>query len=118
MQERRKEQRWPAYLGATAIFNQQLCANCLVKNTSAAGAKLVLHNMPLIPDEFDVVVPRKNAQWRAQVRWRRFEQIGVELAPRRAAEPPVSLEEARRLRHLKKQNAALRRRLSVLQDGE
>ena len=118
MEERRKEQRWPAYLGATAIFNKLISANCIVKNTSSAGARLVLHNTPLIPDEFDVVVPRKNAEWRARVKWRRLEQIGVELAVRQTAEAPVSLEEARRLRHLKKQNAALRRRLSVLEDGE
>ena len=118
MEERRKEQRWPAYLGATAVFNRQLSANCIVKNTSGSGAKLVLHNTPLIPDEFDVSVPHKNGEWRARVKWRQFDQIGVEFAPREDSAEPVSLEEVRRLRELKKENKLLRRRVSVLEQGE
>ena len=74
MLDRRKEQRWPAFLGGTISFNRRLSvADCTVKNTSAFGAKLVFHNTAFVPDEFDLSIASKAIEYRVRTRWRRVD---------------------------------------------
>jgi len=57
MLDRRREQRYPAYFGGTISFNRRLSvADCVVKNTSRLGAKLVFHNTTFVPAECDLAV--------------------------------------------------------------
>jgi hypothetical protein len=111
MQERRKEQRWPAYLGARIVFaGRQPTSDCLVRNTSAGGARLVVHRAALLPDEFSLQIPKRQVEFKVRTRWRSFEEIGVEMTPVEVAEP-VDLEVARRMRELEASNETLKRRL-------
>jgi hypothetical protein len=115
MLDRRKEQRWPAYLGGSISFNRRLSvADCIVKNASALGAKLVFHNTTFVPDEFDLSIASKSIAYRVRTRWRRVDAIGVEIQERQPAEQPViPLREALRRQRLEQDNAALRRRLAL-----
>jgi len=109
MRDRRKEQRWPAYLGATISFNRQLSVvDCIVKNTSVAGAKLVFHNTPFVPEEFDLSIPQHNIACRARTCWRHFDAVGVALDSRQAQQPIVAFRQTQRRKPRAQDNAALR----------
>jgi hypothetical protein len=120
MRDRRKEQRWPAFLAGTISFNRRLSvADCIVRNTSSFGARLVFHNTPFVPDEFELTIAQKNIECRVRTCWRRFDEIGVEIQERQPAErPALSLQQARRLHRLEQENASLRRQLALTDRGE
>lgn len=112
MQERRKQQRWPTYLRGRISFADRFAAvDCLVRNTSATGARLAIHNGAFVPDEFDLAIPRKSTEVRVRTRWRTAEAIGVEIADAPAADAPIPLSMARRIRELEAANESLKRRL-------
>ena len=112
MLEQRRERRTRAYLGGRIVTDPRLTAiNCLVRNTSGAGARLVVASGALLPDEFDLHIPKTQAQYRVRARWRRSEELGVEVAPAPVAAAPVALELARRIKRLEAENAGLKRRL-------
>jgi hypothetical protein len=112
IQERRKEGRSPAYLGGQITTDRRLIAiDCVVRNTSGAGAKLVVPSATLLPDVFELHIPRKTSAYRVRACWRHLDDVGVEIMPLAATEAPVPLSMARRLKRLEAENAGLRRRL-------
>lgn len=112
MQERRREQRWPAYLrGRISFANRYSVIDCVVRNTSPQGARLSVHNSAVVPDEFDLAIPRKATEVRVRTRWRSFEAIGVEVVVTPTADAPIPIGLARRIRDLEAANDSLRRRL-------
>ena len=112
MLERRREQRTRAYLGGRIITDPRLTPiNCVIRNTSGAGVKLVVASGALLPDEFDLHIPKSEAEFRVRTRWRRSEELGVEVAPAPVATAPIALDLARRLKRLEAENAVLKKRL-------
>jgi hypothetical protein len=112
MLERRKEGRSPSYLGGRITTDRKLIAiDCVVRDTSGAGARLKLPNTTLLPDTFELHIPRKNSAYRVRARWRRLQDVGVEIVPLDAHDGPVPITLERRLRLLESENASLRRRL-------
>jgi hypothetical protein len=113
MRERRKEQRWPAYLGGRAsFFRGQSTADVLIRNRSDSGAKLIVHDGRFIPDDFNLTLPERQAEYRVCTRWRRYNEIGVEFEAGGADDMPTPLSSARRIKQLKAKNAELKRRLA------
>jgi hypothetical protein len=136
MLERRKQQRWPAYWAGRISFKRsRSVAECLIRNTSGVGAKVVLSGEIFVPREFVLNIPKHRADYRAKVIWRRSQEIGIaferiDMADRR---PPlggrrrrISKQESpapatreiltpmallRELKKLRQQYAALRRQL-------
>ena len=81
MTERRKTIRNRTFLGGVVAFNKGRSAiDCLVRNFSADGAKVVFADAALLPDAFDLEVPRKERTFRARMVWRRENEIGVAFA--------------------------------------
>ncbi len=114
MKDRRQDQRWPSYLGATINFNRGTAvASCIVKNTSSSGARLLLHNSIFVPDEFDLVVPHKRAECRLRMRWRRHEFVGVEILYVYPRDGYASLADARTIHRLREENVSLRRQMGL-----
>jgi PilZ domain-containing protein len=108
MLERRKQQRWPAFwAGRISFTRSNSVTECLVRNTSEAGAKLVMRGAVFVPREFDLNIPKHGADYRAKVIWRRSEQLGVAFERIEAVDPAVRAAEARRLRQLQREAAAL-----------
>jgi hypothetical protein len=113
MQKCRKHQRRRTYLGGQAAFGQRYCAiNCLVRNLSCDGARLVFSDQVLIPDEFDLMIPLKGDSRRARIVWRYRASVGVHFLDH--DEGRRSVETARKIRTLQQRNAALTRRIADL----
>jgi hypothetical protein len=114
MQERREFQRGRTYLGGRLAFNNQYCAiDCLVRNMSQNGAKLVFEGTVLLPGEFDLMLPQKGESRRARVVWRQQDEAGVTfLQP--AGQGVVSIQMARRVKKLEADRAALAARVAEL----
>lgn len=116
-QERRKTLRTRSYLGGRVVFNHHASTmDCLVRNVSPSGAKLVFSGTALLPDRFEVYVARKDTTYAARIVWRTGDEAGVafEDAP---ASNVISLETARQLRQLRQleaERATLGRRLAEI----
>jgi len=114
MIERRREHRLRSYLGGKIAFNHRRSTmDCLVRDMSAHGARLAFPGSITTPDAFDLHIPQREERHRVRVVWRQENVVGVGFAPRDDAASPISLEQARRLRALEAENAALRQRLAV-----
>jgi hypothetical protein len=110
--ERRKEGRSPSYLAGQITTDRRLISiECVVRNTSGAGARLAVPHATLLPDVFELHIPKKNSAYRVRACWRGAEDVGVEIVPLEAAEAPIPLTLARRLKILEAENAALKRQL-------
>jgi hypothetical protein len=113
MQERRKEGRSSAYLGGQITTSLRLTAiDCIVRNTSGSGARLALPNTAMLPEVFELHIPRRNSAYRVQARWRSLEDVGVEIMPFEVRDAPIPISLARRIRKLEEENVRLRRRLT------
>ncbi len=111
MQDRRREQRWPAYLGGTITYSKRVAVlDCLVRNISPSGARLTIAS-GVVPDAFDLHIPQQQVEYRVRMRWRSADAIGVEFAHAQDAAAPIPLSLARRVKRLESENAGLRRRL-------
>jgi len=96
MQERRKEGRSPSYLGGQITTDRRLIAiDCVVRNTSGTGARLVVPHATLLPDIFELHIPKKNCAYRVRACWRQTEDVGVEVVGAEDVAAPVQPKECR-----------------------
>ena len=112
----RTSERKRTMLGAHIIFNNRNSTmDCQVRNISPTGARLALSDTVALPEEFDLHVPQKGKTYRAKLRWRNNDSVGVELvadqAPAQA--PPQAPRQAQadlgqRVAELETENATLR----------
>ena len=114
MQERREFQRGRTYLGGRLAFNNQYCTiDCLVRNMSRNGAKLVFEGTVLLPGEFELTLPQKGESRRARIVWRSEGEAGITfLQPGGEGVVPIGM--ARRIRRLEADRAALQTRVAEL----
>src|SRR5215204_5177509 len=83
MHERRKTTRNRSYFGGQIAFNgQRSLMDCLVRNISGDGAKLVFTQTATVPQEFVLSVHSKERTFRARVVWRRADEAGVASSSR------------------------------------
>jgi hypothetical protein len=99
MQERRKSLRRRTYLGGKIVFNHRSSVvDCLVRNFSPTGAKLVLSEAVAVPQVFDMKISTRDYALRARTVWRHEGAMGVVfIEPPRSANV-VQLDQARRVR--------------------
>lgn len=109
MSERRQTQRSKSYLGGRVAFARGTCTmDCLVRNFSAHGARLVFDGAtPVLPDRFDLTISRHGRTWSARSVWRSETAMGVVLEEKAM---PISLAQERRIRDLRREVDMLRRR--------
>jgi hypothetical protein len=78
MPERRQEIRKRCYLGARIEFNHRRSTmDCLVRDESEGGARLIVTDSVTIPAEFDLALTDRMQKRRMVLAWRRGDQIGV-----------------------------------------
>ncbi|MCJ2132932.1 PilZ domain-containing protein [Methylobacterium sp. J-026] len=130
MSEHRRETRQRVFLKGRIVFNNGSSSfDCLVRDMSSSGARLIMSDATTLPEAFDLYIPQKDRTFRATLRWRREDGIGVTFeeparaAPTKASE--IAATEAsvtmllRRVGELETENAALRRLLaSMAQPGD
>ena len=80
MPEARRSKRVRTLWGAKIIFNNRMSIlDCVIKNISSSGAKLILGDPLRAPNEFELYIPRKKCSYRARLIRRDSEGIGVEF---------------------------------------
>ena len=115
MAERRTSARHRSFLRGRIVLNQgQMVLDCLIRDLSERGARLIFPDMPSIPDVVDLHIPQKEETLRAHVQWRQGEEVGVTFAAETAT-PVDTADLAARVTQLEKQVAAMRRMLSRFQ---
>lgn len=130
MSENRKESRQRTFLKGRILFNKGASSmDCLVRDLSTTGARLSLTETATLPDSFELYIPQRDKTYRASLRWRRSDGIGITFVNDEAAPAPVAPGPApavpqdeiasmmlliRRVGELEAENAALRRLLASL----
>ncbi|GJE18060.1 PilZ domain-containing protein [Methylobacterium marchantiae] len=132
MSENRREARQRTFLKGRIIFNNGAASmDCLVRDMSSTGARLALTETATLPDVFDLFIPQKERTYKASLRWRRSDGIGIAFVDEAAASPapaaapsaPVAAAQdqsaamlalVRRIGELEAENAALRRLIAAV----
>ncbi|NMG41336.1 hypothetical protein GRZ55_18995 [Chelativorans sp. ZYF759] len=78
--DRRAEGRRRVLKGARLEFNQGYGAmECVLRNQSDRGARLVLGDTMGVPARFDLVIAGEEGVRTARVRWRTGEAVGIDF---------------------------------------
>ena len=119
MGERRNTTRKKSFLRGCIYFNNRRSAvDCLIRDISDTGARVIFSSTVQIPDVVDLYIPQKEQTLRAVVQWRHGEEVGVAFgdAARAPATPvsPDATELAERVQKLEAEIVALRKMLKRL----
>jgi hypothetical protein len=122
MAERRHSKRQKSFLRGCVYFNRRRSAvDCLIRDFSDEGARIIFSDAVNIPDVVEVYIPQKEQTLRARVQWRRGDEIGLAFPTRRSAGAETGGELAQRVEELEAEIASLRRvlrRLKSSADGD
>jgi hypothetical protein len=116
MSERRRASRQKSFLRGCIYFNKRRSvADCLIRDISDEGAKIIFSDTINIPDVIELYIPQKEQTLRAQVQWRHGNELGVTFGEAPALSPPVEAGDlAARVALLETEMAAMRRLLKRL----
>lgn len=118
MDERRNSARQKSFLRGCIYFNnKRAAADCLIRDISDIGARLIFSSAVTIPDVLDIYIPQKEQTLRARVQWRHGDEVGIafETALKGADTPLENTDIAARLHKLETEVASLRRLVKRLQ---
>jgi PilZ domain len=80
-EERRASPRQRRFNGAKIVFNNNSSViDCIVRDLSAHGARLVVASPVGIPERFDLRIDRNGMCHPSKVTWRTNDQIGVSFS--------------------------------------
>jgi hypothetical protein len=119
MAERRASPRQKSFLRGCIYFNnRRSSADCLIRDVSETGARLIFSGTVAIPDVVDLYIPQKEQTLRAQVQWRHGDEIGVAFPSSTQTPEPSPADTGdlgERMQKLEAEVAALRRVVRRLQ---
>ena len=76
--ERRRIARQKSFLRGMVYFNnRRSVADCLIRDISPFGARLIFSDTVTTPDTLDLYIPQKEQTLRAHVIWRIGHDVGV-----------------------------------------
>jgi hypothetical protein len=123
MSERRRSTRQKSFLRGCIYFNKRRSVmDCLVRDISDAGARLIFSEAVNVPDVVELYIPQKEETLRAEVQWRQGGEVGVAFGKGVApSKPPDDL--SARVEKLEAEVASLKKMLKRLKaevagDGE
>src|SRR5262249_3386861 len=121
--ERRKSTRQKSFLRGCIYFNNRRSAvDCLIRDISDVGARLLFSDAISIPDAIELYIPHKEQTLRAVVTRRHGEEDGVAFVdhPSVAAKPAASnvADLAERVRKLETEIASLKRLVKRLKSDK
>jgi PilZ domain len=112
MSERRNATRQKSFLRGCIYFNNRRSATeCLIRDISPSGARLIFSEAVSIPDLVELDIPQKKQTLRAHVHWRHGDEVGVAF---NVAERAADNELAKRVEKLEAEIATLKRFLKRL----
>ena len=113
MSERRQSTRQKSFLRGCIYFNNRRSAtDCLIRDISTTGARLIFSDSVSVPDVVELYIPQKEQTLRAHVQWRRGDELGVAFAKGAQAPAPsrqADGELAERVAKLEAEIAALKK---------
>lgn len=113
MSERRRSTRQKSFLRGCIYFNNQRSAlDCLIRDISPIGARLIFSDTVNLPDVVDLCIPQREQTLRALVQWRHGHEIGVAFAVQAADKPDAEL--VARVEKLEAEIAAMRKMIKRL----
>ena len=119
MSEQRKVTRSRTVFRGSIIFNNgNSSVNCLVRNFSETGAKIIVGELIAFPQQFELHIPQKGRTYLALIKWRNGEETGVEFVNELVNDRAIPIgagDLADQLRALEKENAKLKRLVADLQ---
>src|SRR5215510_10837402 len=118
--ERRRIARQKSFLRGMIYFNnRRSVSDCLIRDISPYGARLIFSDTVTTPDLLDLYIPQKEQTLRSQVIWRVGHEVGVAfpqaIHPEAATTGAGDL--ADRVAKLEAEVAALKRMLKKLTSG-
>src|SRR5438477_318236 len=119
MKERRQAARKRSLLQGRVYYNHRRSSvDCLVRDISERGAKLVFGETVAIPDVLELHLPGKEELHRVVVQWRRGAEMGVDFGVASATDHSdaalAQSDLAVRLRKVESELAALKRTVGEL----
>jgi uncharacterized protein YceH (UPF0502 family) len=115
MSERRSSARQKSFLKGQIMFNnRRSVVECLIRDISADGARLILSQTGIVPDVIELYIPQKEETLRARVQRRADSEIGVAFLADTAAPAAGSGDLAERVKQLEAEVAALKRLVKKL----
>jgi len=115
MSERRKSTRQKSFLRGCIYFNNRRSAtDCLIRDISSTGARLIFSDTVSIPDLVELYIPQKEQTLRARVQWRHGDEVGIAFGALATGRSKRDEELAERLEKLEAEVASLRKMLKRL----
>jgi hypothetical protein len=112
--ERRKHVRKLSYLGGRVAFNHLYSTmDCLIRNISPSGGRIVFGESMALPQHFVLSIPTREQSLNARVVWAKEKEAGI-VFEALADKTPVSLDLARRIKQLEDDKQKLKRRIEQL----
>jgi hypothetical protein len=114
--ERRRVARQKSLLRGTIHFNNRRSAlDCVIRDISPYGARLIFSDAVSVPDVFELNIPQKEQTIRSHVIWRHGHELGVAFAQHARMETaPDDGDLAGRVRRLEAEVGSLKRILRQL----
>jgi hypothetical protein len=117
--ERRTSARQRSFLRGQIYFNNRRSTlDCLIRDISSTGARLIFSDAVTVPDIVDIFIPQKDQTLRAHVQWRHGDEVGVAFGNTARASGSHQgadvAELAERVRKLEAEIAAMRKLLKRL----
>ncbi len=116
MKERRRAIRQKSFLRGSIQYNSgRNSVDCLIRDITIYGARLVCSDTVATPDVIDVYIPQKDQTFRAHVIWRHAQDMGVAFGQPAALQPSDApaepLDLAARVERLENELASMKRLL-------
>jgi hypothetical protein len=115
MSERRRSNRQKSLLRGCIYFNNRRTAtDCLVRDISPSGARLIFSETISIPDAVELYLAQRQQTLRADVQWRRGDEVGVAFRTPKGCNFSADPELLERVEKLESEITALRKMLRRL----
>jgi hypothetical protein len=116
MIERRRAARQKSFLRGMVYFNNRRSVfDCLIRDISPYGARLIFSDTVTTPDVMDLHIPQKEQTLRVHVIWRHGQDVGVAFAQAQQDETAAEGGElGERITRLEAEVTALKRLLKKL----
>jgi hypothetical protein len=116
--ERRTATRQKSFLRGCIYFNNRRSAfDCLIRDISSTGARLIFSETVSVPDIVDLYIPQKEQTQRVHVQWRHGNEVGVAFGNAALASgsaSPADGELAERVAKLEAEIAVMKKALKRL----
>ena len=113
--ERRRIARQKSFLRGMIYFNNRRnVVDCLIRDISPYGARLIFSDAVTTPDVLELYIPQKEQTLRVHAIWRHGQEVGVAFAQAAQMDPVAEPDLAERVARLEMEIVGLKRILKKM----